>query len=296
MTAEPIARVVADLKAGRATNLLSENPGLYELALERCRDMVVVDATAIYHSLLAKDEPVYVYEDHPNIAPPWRSAAVCYENEYGNVVVLQASADEVPEGARGELWEPAEPVNWDRVRWVIDTCVWLGGRSPARGSVPTAGPVHVWRFAVYDDGEPADLRWVQVVPEYPMERWDMGHLILLQALNFMNARNVELVEPARERHERKRLARLGVTVKTINVFPVGRSSRSRSGAFVGGGTPLTSVRGHFAHYGSAYGRGLLFGKYEGRYWHPQHARGSKEHGESERDYRLVPEREGSRGT
>jgi hypothetical protein len=52
--------------------------------------------------------------------------------------------------------------------------------------------------------------------------------------------------------------------------------------------PLTSVRGHFATYGQD-GRGLLFGKYAGRYWIPQHARGSAEHGVVAQEFRLEAE-------
>ncbi len=296
MSAEPIARVIADLQAGRAHNPLADNPGLHELALKRVKGAVVVDATAIYRSLVDNPKPVYLYEDHPSIAPPWQNSAVCYVNQHGNVTVMQSTATEFAKPERRPLWDgTADPVDWDRVRWAIDTCVWTGGRSETLGlAMKTLGPVHVWRSAVYENGEPADLHWVHLVPEYPMEHWDMAHLVLLGALNFMNCRNVELVEPARERHERKRLARLGVTVQTINVFPVGRSTRSGPKAEGAGlGVPLTSVAGHFARYGPEYGRGLLFGKLSGRFWIPQHARGSKELGEQERDYRLVPDKEGA---
>lgn len=289
MSAEPIARVIADLRAGRVLNAIPDNPGLHEYALKRNAGAVVVDATAIYQSLADNPRPVYLYEDHPCIAPPWMNAAVCYANEHGNAIVMQSTATEFTKDERQQLWEPADPVDWDRVRWAIDTCVWIGGHSNALGrSFQTAGPVHIWRSAVYDGGEPADLHWVHLVPEYPMEHWEMAHLVLLGALNFMNCRNVELVEPTRERHERKRLARLGVNVHTINVFPVGRSTRSPKVKGAGGGVPLTSVAGHFAHYGPEFRRGLLFGRLSGRFWIPQHARGDKEHGEAEIDYRLVP--------
>jgi hypothetical protein len=53
------------------------------------------------------------------------------------------------------------------------------------------------------------------------------------------------------------------------------------------GVPLTSVVGHFARYG-VDGRGLLFGKYAGRFWIPQHARGKKELGVNVNDYDLKP--------
>jgi hypothetical protein len=114
-------------------------------------------------------------------------------------------------------------------------------------------------------------------------------LVLLQSLNFLNCRNVEIVEPKRERHERKRIERTGVNIHTIHVFPVGRGSRSRGAPREGEGVPLHSVRGHFAHYGPKYGRKLLFGKIEGKYWIQPYSKGSPEHGVSIADYKLETE-------
>jgi hypothetical protein len=181
-------------------------------------------------------------------------------------------------------------VDWERVRWRLDTFVWIGGVSdtlgPSRIPVPTAGPAHLWRIAIYEDGEPADINWVNLLDKDPSE-WDMALTVVLESLNFMACRNVVIVEPQRPRAERRRLARTGVGVHTINVVLVGRSYRSsREGS--GLGAPLTSVRGHFSTYGPEYGKGLLFGRLAGRFWIPQHARGSRDHGETEAQYRLVP--------
>jgi hypothetical protein len=306
VSAEAIARVVADLRAGRQRRPhLRKDPKLQEQVDEvAALPGPVVDATAIYESLVERDDPVAIYEDHPCIAPPWPAASVCYRNEHGNVIVMSLLAAEyegpkrddptAPDGARKVSqpgpWEPAEPVDWDRVRWITDAWLWIGGRSEHTGPFPTMGPLHWWRFATYADGEPADLHWVNIVPEYPMERWDMAHLVLLGALNFCNCRNVEIVEPQRARPEAKRIARTGVRVSTINVFPTGRTTRGATGQAAG--VPLTSVRGHFAHYGACCAhhepRGLLFGKLEGRYWIPQHARGSAEQGEIDSEYVLRP--------
>lgn len=286
MSADLIAPVILDLRQGRVRSLTPKTPELHEHALIRCDTATVVDATPIYESLVAKDDPVYVYEDHPCIFPPWASAAICYVNDHGNVIVMQATAKELAKGDREPRWETADPVDWSQVRWVVETFVWLGGRGGS-GTFPTSGPAHMWMFAVTEKGEPADLHWVHLVPDYPLEHWDMAHLTLLGALNFCNCRNVELVDPVRPRAERRRLERLGVQVKTINVFPAGRSTRSEK-ATERVGTPLTSVRGHFAHYGPDYGRGLLFGKYAGRFWVPQYARGDRDLGEVQHDYRLDP--------
>jgi hypothetical protein len=274
MTAEAIATVVADLRAGRVRCLDPELP-----QVDLAGDAPIVDATGIYEALVGRDAPVAMYEDHPCIAPPWDQAAICYVNGHGNVIVMVSTVLAAPR------WETAEPTDWERVRWQLHTLLFLGGRGGA-GPMPTTGPVHAWQFAIGHDGEPLDLHWIQLSPQYPTEHWDMAHLTLLGALNFLNCRNVELVEPRRPRAEARRLARTGVRVHTINVFPAGRSSRSAKTDPVG--VPLTSVRGHFARYGPEYGRGLLFGKYAGRFWIPQFARGSAEHGTTDHDYALHP--------
>lgn len=278
MSAEAIARVVADIRSDRIRRL----PGVPVKGFEDFTGPVV-DATAIYESLLDREE-IAIYEDHSCIAPPWEEAAICYVNGHGNVIVMLCAtlpADHI-------RWKSdANDIDWDRVRWKLHTFVFCGGRSPKVGPVKTTGPVHLWQFAIYEDGEPADLHWVQLTDEYPMTHWDMAQLVLLGSLNYLNCRNVQLVEPRRSRPEMRRLARTGVTVSTINVFPVGKATRSGHGE-PGTGVPLTSVRGHFARYGPQYDRGLLFGKYAGRYWVPQYARGSKELGESQHDYKLTP--------
>lgn len=227
--AEAIASVVADLRDGRVRQIKRDDR-IHGLALKMVHDPTVVDCTAIYHSLVERDDPIAIYEDHPCISPPWEEAAICYRNEHGNVIVMHTTAF----SPKADEWETAEPVDWERVRWGLDTFVWVGGRSATLGEFPTTGPMHMWRFAVYDSGEPADLHWVQLVEDYPMAHWDMANLVLLGALNFMNCRNVALIEPQRRRPARRRMERIGVRVQTINVMPFGRSSRNQKNESAGG--------------------------------------------------------------
>lgn len=291
MSAEQIAAVIADLRAGRILNALPDDIALHQQALKMAQRGTVVDATAIYDGMVETERQISFYEDHPCIAPPWESALLCYLNGHGNVVVMSTTATELHHP--GPQWNKREPadhvVDWERVRWRLDIFVWLGGLSdtePHAGPVPTAGPAHLWRIAVYEDGYPADINWVNLLDKDPHE-WDMALTVLLESLNFVSCRNVVVVEPQRPRAERRRLDRIGVGVHTINVVPVGRSYRTSRGG-PGVGVPLTSVRGHFSHYGPEYGKGLLFGRLSGRYFIPQHARGARDHGESAAQYRLVP--------
>lgn len=279
MSAEAIAKVVADLRAGRVRSSDEETKKWNDgFAFEG----PVVDATAIYHSLVAKDHPIALYEDHSCIAPPWESSLVCYQNEHGNVLVMYTFISE-------ETWKAENVPDWSKIKWKLTSMVYLGGASRNLGPFQTTGPVHVFQFAIEPDGTPADIHWVHLMPDYPLQHWDMAQLTLLGALNFMNCRNVELVTPTRPRAQARRLERSGVDVKNINVFPVGKSSRSASGdPLFESSAPLTSVRGHFAEYG-INGKGLLFGKLSGRYWIPQFARGNKEVGEVQHDYTLKPQ-------
>lgn len=54
--------------------------------------------------------------------------------------------------------------------------------------------------------------------------------------------------------------------------------------------PLHVARGCWHHYGPEYGRGLLFGKYAGKFWVDAHMRGSKNVGVVTKDYDLTKER------
>jgi len=297
MSAEAIAKVVADLKA-RKVLVMDRSPEGKKLALLAAKlvdDPVVVDASLIYVTEADKNEMVRMYEDHPCITPPWSEALVAYRNEHGNVVAMHISTE--PHDSDKQQWEqynPDDPVEWGRVKWISHVFLYVGGEGTAPGddgpkAFPTSGPMHLWRFAIYDDGSPADLNWVQLGVDYPMQNWDMAQITLLGALNFLNCRNIELVEPRRPRAEARRIQRTGVRVSEINVFSMGKQYGANDSGPRSGGTPLTSVRGHFVNYGPEYGKGKLFGKYSGRFWVPQHARGSKEHGEVEQKYKLIPD-------
>lgn len=284
-----IAEAVRDLRAG-IVGYPHKDSRVFNTALSLAKHGgPVVDVTQIYHSLADSPKPVYLYEDHPNIAPPWRSAFISYVNEHGNVVIMHLFSEEIEKGDRTERWSD-EKIDWSKVRWVTQITVWVGGKSVKLNQLfPVIGPLHTWFYATYEKGEPADIRWVRLVPGYPMERWDMANCVMLGALNYMNCRNVEIVEPTRPRAESRRIARTGTRVHVINVFPVGKSTRSAGkGTNNNCGVPLTSVRGHFSCYGPDYGKGLLFGKLAGRFWIPQHARGDKVLGESKHDYVLRP--------
>jgi hypothetical protein len=294
--AEEIAVVVADLRAGRVQvpggGLPAEAVDVFTARVRAPQP--VVDVTAIYRSMAERVAAgVNLYEDFPSVVSPWDEALICYVNQHGNVIVLQASRRDWQPRMR---WDTDNDVDWDRVRWLISAVVWVGGRGGDGRPVPTAGPTHLMEHAVYDDGSPADLHWQQLIGgRLKLEVWEMPTLVLNAAFNFLSCTNVEVAEPVRAFPVRRRLRRHKVTVQTIVVRPPGK--RTAAAAFAGRhprpvddlDTPLTSVRGTFAHYGPQWGAGLLFGKYSGKFWRPPYVRGQRgDDGADTRDYLLKP--------
>jgi hypothetical protein len=289
MTAEPIGAVIGDIRAGRVKHHVPD-PVINRTLLDRARaQQPVVDTTAIYRALLdrAAGDGINLYDDFPSVTSPWDDALLCYINDHGNVLALQVRQIPWDDGPR---WDTDNPVDWDRVRWMIETTIWIGGQSGDGKPMPTSGPVHLLQHAVYSDGAPADMHWVALLGRHDEETWQMPLAVLNASLNFLACSNVEVAEPARPFPVRRRLRQQRVQVQTIVVRPPGKR---RDGATAAArpvdalDTPLTSVRGSFGHYGPAYGRGLLFGKLAGKFWRPAHARGVGE-GHEQKDYVLRP--------
>ncbi len=300
--AEPIAEVVADIRAGRTHHPAAVDEPGFVASLKSLRraqlPQPVVDCTAIFHMQRAADS-VALYEDHPQITPPWDDALLCYVNTFGNVVALQVHRTEW-DGSTPKGWFTENEIDWSQVRWIAETAVWVGGVSGDGRPMPTSGPCHMFRHAVNATGSPEDINWIALMAprgqhaerdglvDPHKEAWDAAMITLGASLNFLNASNVSIAEPARPRPERRRIARTGVEVQTIVVRPPGKR-RASSGAprpLAAGESVLSPVRGHFSHYGPDYGKGLLFGKYAGKFYIPSHVRGE---GEAEpRDYVLKP--------
>ena len=114
---------------------------------------------------------------------------------------------------------------------------------------------------------------------------------LLDVLRLLGCKNVSLNPHHNEptgasrqmvRNEGKPKA---FTYHTLMVRPAGASSSS-TGVDIGN-MPRHVCRGHFAEYGPEFGKGLLFGKYAGRFYVPPHLKGKEENGIVEKDYVLT---------
>lgn len=291
--ADIIAEALHDLHRGRHRDIYgSWIGGMWDLV----RDATPVDVTAL-HRTVTESEGFYIYEDTIS-RPPWTNALLCYawraneapddydgpilpEHEFDGTYMVHATytdveANPLPDDMR---WDPAEGVtnvdhtlDWSKVKWVAVASLLAWRRD--RGII---GPVHGWKAAIDADGNVLDLMNIAVSGELEPPWANNPLLVWLKAVTLLNCRNVTLVEPTRTRAQRRRFERDGIRISEIHVFPSGTSVRGRSMP-VGSGAPLHSVRGHIARYGPKWGRGLLFGRIEGEFWIPQHARGSAERG------------------
>jgi hypothetical protein len=298
--------MVADIRAGRVAHPAgfdATGRRVSKVYLERAQlPQPVVDCTAIYDAYVTGDRAVDLYDDHPSVVPPWTDSLLAFVNQYGNVCVLQVHRDDWDGSTPDrEDWFTQNEVDWPRVRWIARTAIWIGGRSQGQ-PVPTSGPCHLLRHAIHEDGSIADINWVALldrrgvraekaglgVGEAQTAAWETATVMVGAVLNFLGASNVEVAEPQRARPVRRRLARTGVQVQAIVVRPPGkrRMASSVPRPIEASEQVFSPVRGHFARYGPEYDRGLLFGKFAGKFWISGHVRGQ---GDAEvKDYLLKP--------
>jgi hypothetical protein len=300
MSAEAIAKVVRDLRMGNVYDPRDDAPGdtLNKDTALLTKWATVVDSTAIWDRWMSSEQGGQIYEDH-RICPPWQNALICYVNGFENVTVMSARTIDLTSKEENDRIDPkvieywdsladTHVIEWDRVRWVMHVVVYMGGRGGGE-YVRTQGPLHLWRVAIYPDGEIADLNWIQVRPDLDATLWDTAMMVMLDTFNMCNCVNVQVAEPTRSRPVARRLSRTGVTVNEIHIKPVSRSYRGMGVPLSQvPSSPLSSVRGHFSEYGPKYGKGLLFGKIEGRFWIPQHLRGDDSFGVVEQEYVTKP--------
>ncbi|MGL4612296.1 MAG: hypothetical protein ACRCYY_21905 [Trueperaceae bacterium] len=122
-----------------------------------------------------------------------------------------------------------------------------------------------------------------------------GHIALvpLLAFTFANCKNVTTQDhPVPPKVAKKRIAsgkHPGVTYKTLVIDPMKEVLKTEGGIETNGlKKALHICRGHFKTYTADK---PLFGKVTGTFWHPMHVRGSKEHGEVKKDYKILPRHE-----
>jgi hypothetical protein len=154
-------------------------------------------------------------------------------------------------------------------------------------------------FWIRNGGDTAMLKTIMEkdnIPEDMIDLFSRHGMICLTALQFLNIKNVEVLDnpPTRQqlRHAERQGLKPPVTYKTLVIHPMGKRRSSpiqRNPDGTVRGVALHIVRGHFKSY--AAGAGLGRAHVHGVYWWSPQVRGSAEHGRVEKDYAVDPEAE-----
>jgi len=116
--------------------------------------------------------------------------------------------------------------------------------------------------------------------------------VILDVLSLLACKNVSLsprpmeISPREVRHARKKGDPDYFRYHILVVRPPGARADDHSQEQEIGIMPRHVCRGHFAEYGPEFGKGLLFGRYAGRFFIPPHLKGRKENGVVEKDYEI----------
>lgn len=291
-----LAELVGNIRRGRC--IIATDWPHAPLAVEAVIDtkehselVPLIDATFIYDSYRQRDE-VWLYEDHPSLLPPWQECFIGYRNIHGNAVVSYVIADPWrPEFA----WRTAgeEGNDLTGAAWRISIFMFASGTDTEGFHVSAIGPIAYSRIAINADGRPLDIGWVEIAEGQGSKGGDWSRFTTLGVFSFMNCRNIEIVEPNYSRAHRRREDRSGGPRSSVlTISERGRRTPGKAGPGEPIQTPMTSVAGHYRHYGDCCPgqhepRGLLFGKYTCRIWDPQRARGVAEAGKVEQRFTVV---------
>lgn len=151
------------------------------------------------------------------------------------------------------------------------------------------------RFVFSEPGKLSNLQYSNWFYQYP-ERDRSGDVttvvaIVMDALTILGCKNIAAQPNPMDEQTAKRASRRThrgpeyFKYHTLVVRPAG-SKPGTPGQEIGI-MPRHVCRGHFAEYGPEFGKGLLFGKYAGRFFVPPCVKGKKENGIVEKDY-VIP--------
>lgn len=260
----------------------------------------IVDTTNCEYFL--KDKTINLYKDFPCVMAPWDEFWMEYRAMSatnnpravgGYFTVQETSMDKPCSGDYFNTVDWVEEQTRPNTAQFVDLSIYF-----LQTDDSIAGPMGVFHLAIDKQGNLLEIAY-NLPPMYKY-----GELInvpefmaytlapFLQALSFMHCKNVVLETTVpnpklSKKHAKRNGGQPLLKYHTIGIETMGQTIRRLKGQG-GTGEPVSLhiVPGHFAHYGSEYGRGKLFGKYEGRFWIPSHVRGNASVGEVKTDYEV----------
>ena len=257
----------------------------------------VFEITNVHHYVMDK-EIDDIYKEWPCLMLPldmmWMEYKRGDERNPSHVGALLMRNDDLIQSL--DQWEFKDEVA-EHGKYAIGlTCYFADGKR-------VVGPIGIFDVALDEAGAPLDFRYNHMRMSAVGHDMKPEQLMLqkmapfYQALAFMHCKNMRFQkeEPA-EKLSKKWQRKTGKPLlkwNTLIIDPLRDTlSRDRRGNTPSGPSSLHIARGHFAEYGPEFkkpdgsSKGLLFGKYAGRFWVSQHTRGTTEAGVVQHDYEV----------
>lgn len=184
------------------------------------------------------------------------------------------------------------PANVRECQWAKDGALWLAtflAFVQARRHAPIFGPFFKQVIAIRGDGSVVGSQCFSDISVPDGEAFSGLSTLwfpALLAISFCHCKNVAITPETKPAALKKRQLERGkpsVTFKVLQISPMQKILRNAGAAEANGlKRALHICRGHFANYET---KGL-FGKYLGRFWVPQHVRGTLDAGAVVKDYAV----------
>jgi hypothetical protein len=263
----------------------------------------IIDATDVAEQIFASDSPLAL-SDFPLLAPPFPqfwleyrrppSAGAKTPKRWG-VWVIEIPHEGIQRFIAGREKE-----------WPAETWWGLGMTLYAEMDGQPYGPACLWDIALDSRGLGLQADW-QGTTAVPRELADKAErslatlmLCSLQTISFLHCRNVR-TEPASTpprvaAKQAKKLGRPPLRYSVVKIAPFGSKGSGGGRGGPSGPRRYHTVPGGFHHYGNCCPgvhepHGLAFGKREGMFWVPMHARGNRRKGVVAHDYEIVLDEE-----
>jgi hypothetical protein len=252
----------------------------------------------MYHSSERQGDTImFDLDDWPAAVPPWNRYVMTYATPKGNELVVPSWRMPLDEAAKTFLvYDMARHFpDWRSMivqkgaTSVMQLDALLRTRHDAEvlliGSlfIPIKEDSSIGRDVLYITSPAA----MELYPGKKIHH--AAAAVSIAAWSFANCRNTQRIEVPLSRQVRRQAERRGDPIFKHYVLEIGGLKRllhteGKIGEHGNLKQALHICRGHFSCYGEQYGTKKLFGKHEGRFWVPQHVRGSLDRGLITKDY------------
>lgn len=284
--ADPHPKLFSRIAAEGIYYPLNTTPQILKEFFSQMATAEVIVADDIVSFLASGDQDTSPWDALDTVTPPWSRIWIDYE--YPSDKTMRFGALII-----NDRWATKETTG----RAGITFCEGAHGRPPFIGAASA--------IIEYDHQGKLKGNILRGIPkehtrwsDADRESWEINqhfHLgLVLAVLDFLHLKNATTEEQPIDRrhakhcHRRFGTKQAGYTFRTVCIDsePLRQYQRRIAESVRAGTMPLHKVRGTYTKYGAEHGRGLLFGKFSGKFFHRPHLRGKSENGIVHKDFKL----------